>query len=519
MSTPVKWYKTVVGCVVALVLCVALGVAGMMAAYSLPTEPMREHVEQSVEYFKGVPQPHETPDRAVWQDRFTDALMLLEPLYQETIDAPLLERALLVYQPAGTEDSATKLLNFLDGQRGEHISYGRYWHGYATVLNPLLEVLTYAQIRMVNLGILAVLALAVVVLLVRKRLSWLVLPFVATLICLTPLTVARTLCYMASLSLALVGIALVLAWGRSWARSWCAPVAFCLGGIAVNYFDYLDFPLVSLGLPLVALVALNRDRRWANIGLGVACAVAWCFGYFGMWGAKWLVGTLLTGYDLIADATMQVTNRTNTVSIGFDGSVAQGYKDVLYSIVILYLKPAGYALAGGYLVATLVQEVVVHMMLRKRGQAARMDDGAAGANGVAGSDGTAASMPTVTGAAGSDGPAGNGSAVHVADAANAADAALASGTTGQAAPVPRTSGRGRHARPASSAVGRGQLAPLLVCYAAIALLPFIWIAATQNHTFMHHFFTYRILAVSIFAATAALATVLARIRPRVAPAA
>ncbi|MBQ9020490.1 MAG: hypothetical protein IJ113_00545 [Eggerthellaceae bacterium] len=427
---PMPWYKVLLFCVISLVVSCVLGIALLAGAFSLPMESVHAHAEADKARFMDIEQPVALEYPCMWADRYTDALMVLEPLYQETLDIALLDRVLSVYQPVGSEDSAMKLLHFLDGvKQGDPISYGRYWHGYEVIFVPLLQVFTYTQVIVFNAVFLLAMALLIVLLLFKRRLDWLVLPFLLCFVCMTPWVVAKSMCYMASLSLALIGTAAVLAWGSAWVKRGVAPIAFCIIGIVVNYLDFMDFPLVSLGMPLVVLVSLEKQRGWRNISLGLYCAVAWSFGYFAMWIAKWVLATLFTQSNIIEDAITQARFRSQTSSVGFNGEIAEGYKDVISIVLIQYKGLFWFVLAGVYLLALVIQEVVVRAK-------------------------HLGTMPT------------------------------------------------QHTKESEKP------AVLLLCYAAIATLPFIWAAAAQNHTFMHFFFTWRIMNIAIFAGAAALSYLL-----------
>ena len=69
----------------------------------------------------------------------------------------------------------------------------------------------------------------------------------------------------------------------------------------------LTYPLVSLGIPLCFLVALNREKFFAlpiksAIKKLTAYSAAWGFGYVGMWASKWILATMFTEYNVLVDA-------------------------------------------------------------------------------------------------------------------------------------------------------------------------------------------------------------------------
>lgn len=443
-----SWQKTLVLCVCTVVASAVLGLALLTVSFALPRDAMEEHVRESAPYFQDWHQAHEEYDLTLWEDRFTDALMFLNVVYVPQEQASLLDRALLVYQPEGSQDSATKLLAYLDGERTSSWPYCRYWHGYLVALAPLLMVANYEQIRIVHAVLLVALSILSVVLMHHRRVDWLIAPFVLSLVIIGPATIANTLNYMAPLSIALFGLVAVLWRGEKWVQHGSAPVVFVLFGCLVNYFDLLTYPIVALGLPLVALLAVSRLQGGRAVRLMIAASVAWGFGYFGMWVLKWVLATVLTSVNAFADAASQVEQRSATSSVGFDGSVSNGYVDVAQSVISMYYTRM-------VLVAGLVFVACVGLQFFAALRTARR---------------TSLPLDSMRKKTSADTGASEGAPSAGADALQP---------------------------PAPSSEARSVLpfAALLV----VSLFPFAWMLVTQNHTFMHHFFTYRIMAVTVFA--------------------
>ena len=70
-------------------------------------------------------------------------------------------------------------------------------------------------------------------------------------------------------------------------------VFFLLTGMATSYFDFLTYPVASLGMPLIVWLLLHRDetartRLWRM----VRCGLCWALGYAGMWAGKWALALL-----------------------------------------------------------------------------------------------------------------------------------------------------------------------------------------------------------------------------------
>lgn len=81
-------------------LCVAVGFALLLAAFALPTEPMREHAYASRDVFarEGSYPMVRTLGVDTKLDNFTDSMMLIHAGYQAP-ETTLLQRTLNVYRP------------------------------------------------------------------------------------------------------------------------------------------------------------------------------------------------------------------------------------------------------------------------------------------------------------------------------------------------------------------------------------------------------------------------------------
>jgi len=89
---------------------------------------------------------------------------------------------------------------------------------------------------------------------------------------------------------------------------------FIIAGIAVAYFDFLTYPIVALGIPLVLFICImikeNATIKKITYESG-CCTLFWFISYLGMWAGKWLVASLLTHTNVFNDANSAIKFRTN----------------------------------------------------------------------------------------------------------------------------------------------------------------------------------------------------------------
>lgn len=318
-------------CAVALILSICTGVVLMYGAYKLPLGPIEKNARDSLSVF---PEDHPSYDYwAPWYDAArldlsTDATMLREAVYDSEMGA--LKSSMLNYMPyyvskdhpkgtpAGPRNpSAVDLKEYLTPEEEQDPTldeyagmYGRYWHGYLVVLKPLLMKFTLPQIRMINSVVISLLMAWAVYEISRKG-NWVALcGFLIALAIVNPISASLCLQYFNSCALMLVGTALTFRY-ELWKKkdSW---KLFLFMGILSAFFDFLTYPLVTLCIPLLLSVFMTQTRTLTQTLKKVvnSCAV-WAVGYGGMWAGKWLVGSLLSGQNLIGSALNQAAMRTN----------------------------------------------------------------------------------------------------------------------------------------------------------------------------------------------------------------
>lgn len=297
-----KWAAITAGkmCVI-LLLSVCLGAALLYAVYLLPTESIGLNLEDSAPVFQ---QEGSYPRQLNWcsstLDNFTDALMLLTAAYEGK--EPALDKAMNLYyelpmeQAPGVTKPVQGVLEY--GSEAREVSvhrYTRYWGGYLIFLKPLLSVMNYQQIRILNQILQIGVILLLILLLKRSGCGWFILPLLITLGLLPLLVNAQSLTYSDVFYITMGGsCALVLKWKR-WRGSEKLLFFFLILGILTSFFDFLTYPLVSFGIPICLYFCLEPDNSFlSSLKTLTFSGFAWSLGYAGMWSGKW--GCCLIAY-------------------------------------------------------------------------------------------------------------------------------------------------------------------------------------------------------------------------------
>ncbi len=295
---------------------VAAGYLAMICVYALPTDPIKKNVAEAsnIMQMDGSHPELVYGHQDTMLDNLTDSIMLLTARYEKTesiFEEALMNQRFSVNGMMDSEILAAEAAG--EDLEGTVSSYGRYWHGYLVYLKPLLMFLNYGQIRYVIGLVQFTLFAAILYLFVKKNKEKHILPFLAAYLFLNPAALSLSLQYFPASVLTMAQFVILLKQESKYKedrRRWIYH--FFVVGCLIAYFDFLTYPLLTLGMPLVFLIAENRKTLKEDlISLAASCA-AWGAGYGGMWGSKWILATLFTKENVIADALESVLFRAGS---------------------------------------------------------------------------------------------------------------------------------------------------------------------------------------------------------------
>lgn len=350
----------IIGSIVAFLLIVGV--------YALPTDSMKQHTEESAEILldEGIyptwkdewfvrMHPYNAFDlktmllnnRITARDNYTDALMLMQAAYDG--QEPLLERAMAVYRYTNEADNPFGAMDALvQGKTDEleRAQYDRYWHGYMVFLKPLLIFFNISQIRFLNVLIMVVLLIWLIALMNKRLSNRYVMWFLYSLLFLMPFTIPFCMQYCTSTYVMLIALTVLLKKYDWLKQERHLAYYFMIVGMTVVYVDYLTFPLITFGIPVIVLLLLDSSERklgkdlWKVFRYGID----WCVGYVGLWSMKWILASLFLHQNIVKEGIEQVLFRSSSTPEYGDfkitllkawGSNVCNYVNLVYIIVIL----------------------------------------------------------------------------------------------------------------------------------------------------------------------------------------
>ena len=308
------------------VMTIALFLLAMTATYSLPQARIAKNLQKSVARLKAEGRyPRPVFDSMTYRlDNFTDALML-DTAITEKGKGPLFS-ALMGYHgnvvgSDGKADTIAALELSAHEARPLPGQYAYYWHGYQLPLRPALLLLTYGEIRYVNLLCLGMLALIVLLWLQRTAGTLAAAAFFFSLLATGFFIVPLSLQFSSVVYVMLLAVLAVLFIAGQPYESRVDLEIFMVVGMTTAFVDLLTAPLLTLGMPLaVALIVRGRrsprpDFR-GDLFYTARLSAIWAFGYLACWAAKWWIGSAVLKIDVVGLAMSQLLFRTGMGKTG-----------------------------------------------------------------------------------------------------------------------------------------------------------------------------------------------------------
>ena len=291
----------------------------MLGTYTLPSSLITDNVIASAQQLQHEGQAaHLINSRLGRLDNYTDALMLNLAISSDT-KHPLRSAMLNPYYDNDDEDVAKSVNTerVAHGQTNglEKRFYGRYWQGYLVTLKPMLILFSLHGLRIVNCLLMLLLSLATLWLIWQKIGKIEALLFLLSLLLVYFPVVPFSLQYSTCFYLMFLSMLAVMLYPGLTSTSRSLSLTFFLIGGITSFFDFLTTPQLTLGMPLLVCLLIQRKQEMRTI---IIASIAWGIGYALLWASKWVIGYGLTGFNLLADAAEQIGVRTSQQYYGIE---------------------------------------------------------------------------------------------------------------------------------------------------------------------------------------------------------
>lgn len=319
-----------------------LGTILLVLAFCLPIGRMKQHVAVSVDVML-----KETDQNSgnVFSDyiqakreSYTDAIMVQNAI-EEIPGKNVFEQAMWMYHNDLEKEFWTpeaSLRAYCSGWDTDNMfihEYSRYWHGYLVYLKPLLLLFSWEQIAVMGVVVQIILTAVVIGLAVKKKQSGVAASMVAGFLFMKPLLVLVSLTMTVCWIIILAALIFMLAKNDRLREKKLYPEFFLTVGILTSYFDFLTYPVATLGFPLCAFFLMNdtdgaetgncnssnrkemsvRSVLKESIQKVMGYSICWGIGYAGMWAMKWVIADLTLHTGTIKDAIWSIIGRTEAI--------------------------------------------------------------------------------------------------------------------------------------------------------------------------------------------------------------
>lgn len=310
-------------------ILIVLGVGGTMGflllliVYVLPVDRMLYNVSASIDLFEelGTNTPIIRGYESTTLDTYTDAWMMRIAFYDgnESALQKSLNNYYFGYDDERTVNVCESMIAYLNGLDGyKRFSYGRHWHGYLIVLKPLLCFFDYGDI----MAILKIFQLALVayciVLMERRRIARCIPCLIVMLGCIEFHVIGMSMQFSWVFIIAMICSICLLRKDEKLLYDYNVDLIFLLTGMCTSYFDFLTYPLFTLGIPLTFIFLLRNvsEQKGRLFFATLFNSFYWVIGYGGMWFIKWIMGTVLTDENIIMDGFEEIMSRTGSDVVG-----------------------------------------------------------------------------------------------------------------------------------------------------------------------------------------------------------
>ncbi len=257
-------------------------------------------------------------------DNGTDKLMLYTALDMSS-EGSIIERALNMYNS------------------WHNSNYSYYWHGYVSVLRPLLFLLNYGDLRTLN-GVIQLFLVGMLAWQIKAKRGWrYVLLLFTVYIVLSPIAISISLQYTWVFYIAILTGLSILCCGEYLEQKSRYVFLFFAVGMLTSYFDLLTYPLFTWGFPIVCWVICKKPEILRLLKQTVMSGFMWLLGYAGMWIAKWRISDWVLGGNVYETAMKEVEFRSATGDYALSGlsyrleAIYVNWKHYMFTVFFIIL--------------------------------------------------------------------------------------------------------------------------------------------------------------------------------------
>ena len=306
----------------------------------LPDRAVKEHVSQiaPVLHEQGIYPQAIIKKEVCQQDNFTDAL-ILNQMFCIDRKSPL--KSAMAMQRVEYEPSYDMVASLhrtvCYEQGGWLVSYPRYWHGGTFLFRTLLMFMDYYALQWLLYAVSSLL-LALFLCLFYARVGIAkTFAFLFSWLLTYGFVTQFSMQFFPAQMLSLVACILVV---RHRDNTPYLAMLFFVIACLTCYLDLLTTPLLTLGWPLIVWVSMQDSAKLRNRDT-IVSMMGWCLlwglGYALTFAAKWCLGSVVLGMNVLKDAADTALYRVGTDDFTRWDAIVQNFKMISWGFVIIVL--------------------------------------------------------------------------------------------------------------------------------------------------------------------------------------
>ena len=304
--------KTTRNMVFIFFIVLVLGCLLLTLSYMIPSENAFNQINHNADDIQDISPCFIPTYDTTKYDMYTDKIILSQISYYNH-NVSLIENAMGAYRTDPGNFS-----QYLDGDESSIHDHPQYWHGNMVVYKPIFYFLDYNGFKILDLFLELALIIFVLKLMIDRNLKNFCIPLILSLFLIHVEVIGTSLQYSPMLYITLISIIILLKYKEYLFKDNRLFYYFLVIGMATSYFDLLTYPLVSFAIPMIFYLLIEEDKNNLkdNFVKIVLFAVVWAIGYIGMWGCKWIIGSIILKEDVISIGLNKIFFRMNPNSYG-----------------------------------------------------------------------------------------------------------------------------------------------------------------------------------------------------------
>ncbi len=380
--------KNILKYIAIFVITIAIFIGALVLSSVFPRDWIQKNTEESAKIIMQLGNPSRVLNALF--DNDTDTLMVNNAYSMDPNN--LLESALLgrrnylpekeqtVYEDVNVETDIKpneeyiiqeQLIRTVNNTITESYEYARYWHGYVTILRPLLIFFNYNEIREIMIGVLALLAIILLMILYKKISFKYCFVIIISLIASEYFLMGFTLQGLMTFIICMISSILICI---RYEKIKNIGIYFFVIGMVTCYFDLLTHPIITLGVPMIIYLLLKQEKEQMSfketIKFIILNTLLWGIG----WGttnlAKWVIVDILYDRNLVHKSIVQFIFRSqgsNSENLSWYAGLQNNWKYALKNtiefIILLFIYVTFYVIKNYKNIKFNIKESIPYLII------------------------------------------------------------------------------------------------------------------------------------------------------------